>query len=147
MTVPPELQRFRMLLRDMNALGCAIYRILPPGSAQDLELWGTHSAYANGLEDHREIAESLRARADYCFRLNTERIMTPRVPDQLYPDGSGKWGFVIGCGPVRDAGYVIAAVIRSSTEVEVRAYMAATHELMNKGQDQESIGEENRDGS
>ncbi len=59
--------------------------------------------------------------------------MRPRVPDQLYSNGSGKWGFVIGSGAVRAAGYVIAVVLVARSEAEVQHYISATHELMQVG--------------
>jgi hypothetical protein len=124
MEQPLELERLRLLLlRDLRASGCAVYRWRWAGKVKEVQVFRTLCPYGVSREEQTRIAESILRVVLDCAQQETDKIVPRETGSSSDPNRVRWWHFIIASGAVLDAGYVISVVLPAEDEMQVRSAM------------------------
>ena len=125
----PQLQRLRAAFAKLRVTCCAIYTFHKHDEAIRVRFWGAWSPYFRSVSDYEDARDRYRNSALYAVLANQDRIAAP--PPDWKPDERGRvpWTIIVGSGAIREAGYVICAVVFARNEDEARATIESLQEL------------------
>lgn len=133
---------------------CVVYRLEKSLFGVKLKWCKAISLVNNNQEEYKKLAATYQEVAEQCYHRNRVYILKESVPrpnsktrrwcgftisekGDLPPansEGRRWWQFVIGAGPVRNAGYVIVARVSAMDNTEVRDCVAQVQQIV-KGSD------------
>lgn len=115
---PPGMERLRVAYWRSGVIMSVVYKVRDDVTPPELDFWGAWCPYFQKQESYADAGERYRPMASDCLRRSRDRVAAP--DPRFCPDESGKlpWTVCISSGPIREAGFVICALIIALDEAE-----------------------------